>query len=273
MLNLESLIMVDKIKLWSSEVASLPKGSLYLSSSRGRIYFVHYLNGRRHGISNDMDLVYKLARKHYLTALIRQYRNALHSSVNKSMLSSDPDEASSGLHSPAHTLLVKYRNVGLNTTRISSTPEQYKWTSDAFRTNPYPNQGTCYESYNGVALRSKSEQTISNELESFGIPYRYESEVNLDVSWMTGINGLSSGRYKYYYPDFQIMLADGSIVIWEHLGRVDLDKYRSHTMEKISAYRQSGLVDDTHLILTFEKDLEKPETLRALISNRILPYV
>ena len=130
-----------------------------------------------------------------------------------------------------------------------------------------------YETYSGIKMRSKSEQSIGNALEVRGIPYRYEPEINLDMSWMEGVDWLTNGRYKTVYPDFVIRTADGKFIIWEHLGRVDLEEYRKHNMEKIAAYRQNGICDDDHLILTFEKDMERLETIQLIIAKRILPYV
>lgn len=169
--------------------------------------------------------------------------------------------------------LERFANAGLDTVRISRSSRQYEWANEPYPTNTYQLPADTYESPSGVILRSKSEQSIATALENYGIPYRYEPAVKLDVSWMKGVNGLASGRYKYYYPDFVIMGASGEFFLWEHLGRVDSEDYRAHTMEKVSAYRQCGLVDDAHMILTYEKDLEKPETLINLITSRILPFV
>lgn len=130
-----------------------------------------------------------------------------------------------------------------------------------------------FETFSGIKVRSKSEQVIGNALEVKGIPYRYEPEISMDLRWMEGVDWLVQGKYKTYYPDFVIMTADGSFIFWEHLGRVDLEEYRKHNMEKIAAYRQNGVCDDDHLILSFEKDMERPETVHTIIAKRILPYM
>lgn len=120
-------------------------------------------------------------------------------------------------------------------------------------------------------MRSKSERDIGNRLELYGIPYRYEQAFTLDVLWMDNEYGEALYSPKTYYPDFTIMTIRGELIIWEHLGRVDLFRYRSHNMEKISAFRQGGVLDCRHMILTFENDLIKSEKLDEIIKHQILP--
>lgn len=264
---------LTRLENWRSELNEMPNGTLYIDFCRGKPRFLHAVDGKRLSINQDMDLVYKLARKQYLKATIPE-REPLLTGIRRG---TKPGNAKVSVpwntDSRSAHILNKFKKVGLDPIRVSRSAEQYNWSNEPYRKNPYEMPSRTYETPNGVICRSKSEQTIAKNLEDFGIPYRYEPEVNIDVSWMTDVNGLISGRFKNYYPDFVIMGAIGELFLWEHLGRVDSEQYRLHTMEKISAYRQDGLVDDAHLILTYEKDLEKPETLDRLLADRILPYV
>lgn len=70
--------------------------------------------------------------------------------------------------------------------------------------NPYKRDNLKYATSQGVMTRSKSERHIGNVLEERGCVYVTEPEIIID------------GRA--YYPDFMILRADGTSVIWEHCG-------------------------------------------------------
>lgn len=263
------------------ELKKLPRGNMYLNRSRGKIYFIHEDKSGRRGITNQEDLIYGLARKKYLRLLLTEHRKSAdlirreasggrraRGSGKKMSRGRTPFSANS-----IEDLLRKYGECGLDVLRITCSGEQYRWVRAKYWSNPAPFTGRIYKTYSGIKVRSKSEQTIGNALELRGIPYRYEPAVRLDVSWMENVPGTLDGRYKRYYPDFVILTATGERILWEHLGCVDSSSYRTHNMEKISAYRQTGLVDDAHLILTFEKDLEDLDHLARLITRRIMPYM
>lgn len=272
---LEFLLSLEKrkIEIWEKELAELPEGTLYLAFRSQRTYYQLAIGEHRRGITHDVDLTYKLARKRYLQVLLEEQNDTLRH-INEL---SDPSRRlrphSNEKRSKTEELLERYAKAGLTILRITCSEKQYQWVTARFRSNPLHPEELKYETYSGIKTRSKSEQSIGNALEIRGIPYRYEMELNLYVGWMENVSGMSSSGYKNYYPDFVIPLATGEMLIWEHLGRVDLEKYRTHNMEKISAYRQNGICDDDHLILTFEKDLEKLETLGQIIARRVQQYL
>ena len=239
-----------------------------------KTYYQQVVNGKRKGITRDVDLVYKLARKRYLRLRVKEQEETIN---NIGVLTGFSRRKKTGIQrrtfSPLEQLLDKYGRAGLEVLRITCSPQQYHWMKQQYRKNTMNPEQLKYETYSGIKVRSKSEQSIGNELEVRGVPYRYEPEVRLDLGWMEGVDWLSQGRYKTFYPDFVIMTADGSFIFWEHLGRVDLEEYRKHNMEKIAAYRQNGICDDDHLILSFEKDMERTETIQRMIVKRILPFM
>ena len=243
-------------------------------TNNGNNYYRQIGNETTKGISRDKDLVYKLARKRYLQLRVKEQENLMMqigvlAGVSRKKTAQMIRES----FSPTEKLLDRYGRAGLDILRITCTPELYKWAKATYRKNMKNSEQLIYETYSGIKVRSKSEQSIGNALEVRGIPYRYEPEISLDMSWMEGVDWLTNGRYKNVYPDFVIRTVDGKFIIWEHLGRVDLEEYRKHNMEKIAAYRQNGICDDDHLILTFEKDVEQLETIQLIIAKRILPYM
>ena len=260
------------------ELTALPEGRLKIIPWGDCQLFQRAGKDGVRGISHNQDMIYKLARKQYLLLLEEEKKIE----ILWVYQASEEDKEAWGLSrrqrqrasnpggfralaeekmSEVEQLLDKYAKAGLDVLRITCSREQYHWMKAEYRKNTaYPEQ-LVYETYSGIKVRSKSEQRIGNALE---------------VGWMEGINGgrfTGRGkRYKEYYPDFVILTATGELLIWEHLGRVHEESYRAHNMEKIAAYRQTSFCDDEHLILTFEHDMIKTETLEEIIRRRVLPY-
>lgn len=105
-----------------------------------------------------------------------------------------------------------------------------EWISAADSQNALAPENLKYATGSGIAVRSKSERTIADKLTEFGVPFRYEARLETGNSAM--------------YPDFTILLSDGSKVIWEHFGQ--------------------------RLICTFESDIENPEIIENIIKRRLL---
>ena len=273
---LEVLLDFEKKKTdyYRSEINKYPEGCLHIISVKEKAYFQQTIKGKGKGITHDIDLIYKLARKRYLQIRVKEQDEMFKSiSVLTGVSRRKRKQIQHPPVSSVEKLLDKYGRAGLEILRITCTPQQYRWVKQEYRKNTKNPEQLKYETYSGIKMRSKSERDIGNAFEIKGIPYRYEPEINLDMSWMEGVDWLMQGKYKSVYPDFVIPAADGSLIIWEHLGRVDQEEYRKHNMEKIAAYRQNGICDDDHLILSFEKDMERTETIERIILKRILPYM
>lgn len=260
-----------KISVWRRELRNLPGGTVYFRRKNGRVYAVRHLRGKQHGISSNPDLIHSLARKRYLSLLVEE-RSGILLLLRKGKLSLAADHIHAH-SSEATKFLIQCRDAGLILARVTCSEDQYQWMTEAFHSNPLPIRDDGFTTNSGIIVRSKSEQSIANALERYGIPYRYEQRFSFDVSWMDGINGAVQGRFKDFYPDFTLLLDNDRFCYWEHLGRVDQPGYRAHNMEKICAYRQGGFCTDDQLILTFEKDLQDSGFLDKLIIGRILPLM
>ncbi|MDO4870027.1 MAG: hypothetical protein Q4A65_07090 [Bacillota bacterium] len=256
-----------KVEQFKKELKALPEGTLYLNKTSGKSYYEHVIDGKRRPISKDLDQIYQLARKKYLELRLREYCESF--THNGKYLKLQGGNAATRIRK----LLKRYGESGLDVMRITCSEKQYRWAHATFAQNPRNPEEKRYSTYSGIKVRSKSEQRIGNELELNGIPYRYEQLFRSYVGWMEGTLGGRGNGYKDYYPDFIIMTATGDTIIWEHLGRVDLEDYRAHNAEKICAYRQGEGIKDDMLILTFEKDFQDANYLRELIAQRVLPYV
>lgn len=127
----------------------------------------------------------------------------------------------------------------------------YQWASQPYPSNSYYPEQLKYRTTKGRMVRSKSERTIANMLEKYEIPYRYEPEMVFDG--------------KTIYPDFVLMRADGTLIIWEHFGLMDQNDYQMSALQKQERYRRAGYHQHTNLICTYEEDLVSESMLEEIL--------
>ena len=104
----------------------------------------------------------------------------------------------------------------------------------------------------GIRVRSKSEVTIANELEKYGLPFLIELPLYLEgLGWIN--------------PDFAILIARlRKVIIWEHHGMLDDRDYRENNfLKKNAAYIANGYFPGKNLIQTFES-LKTPLSVAAV---------
>ena len=102
---------------------------------------------------------------------------------------------------------------------------------------------TEYFTNRGERVRSKSEKIIADELDRWGIPYKYEKPLSLNVN----------GKIKDFYPDFTaINKTTGEIKYIEHLGMMDHPSYFQNVLAKLDAYEKNGLLIGRDVILLHE---------------------
>ena len=257
----------EKIRRYKEEIKKMPQGVLYMNKHKNYIFFQCAVDGIRKSISNDEKLIYQLARKKYLQYKIKSFEQGFCYGNRKITLDNH------GVDRRIRKMLTRYGDAGLDVMRITCSEEQYRWAHADYERNMYKPEERKYKTYSGIWVRSKSEQKIGNELELNGIPYRYEQLLDLYIGWMEGVEGGTIDEYRSYFPDFIILTATGELIIWEHLGRVDLKSYRIHNAEKICALRQGKGIKDEMFIMSFEKDFQDSEEVQRIISRRILPYM
>ena len=125
---------------------------------------------------------------------------------------------------------------------------------------------------NGLMVRTKGEMIIAEILITLGIEFRYEKRLDL-VEKIT----LADGSYRYkpktVYPDFTIVLADGTELYWEHAGLFDTDNYRDSQHRKFNIYYDNGIYPPRNLIITMDgpgKSISSLE-IRKIVEAMILP--
>ncbi len=105
-----------------------------------------------------------------------------------------------------------------------------------------PFMGRCrYMTVKGDLVRSRAERKIANELYDRGISYLYEQTMVI--------------QGKRILPDFIIFL-NGKMIIWEHLGMLDIPEYAAKWERKRVFYETIGYIEGVNLIVTTEKTID-----------------
>ena len=130
------------------------------------------------------------------------------------------------------------------------------WQNSSYKPNPKYPEKLIYKTGTGQYVRSKSEMLICMLLHKYGIPFRYECELQLNE--------------KVIYPDFTIMHPKtGKIYYYEHFGMMDDGSYCKKACDKIQLYAENGIIPSIQLITTFETQEHPllPETVEGIIKQ------
>lgn len=95
----------------------------------------------------------------------------------------------------------------------------------------------------------------------------------------SGMNASGSLWHTYDYrtgcvhihPDYTIMLADGTLVFWEHEGLFAKYPYRANASERICIMRYPGGIPMQNIIETTEVEGNNRDALEEIIKTQILP--
>lgn len=246
------------LQLYKNALRKLPKGKLRYRLMEGTVrYFTTdpITNKEVYIKKKDMEKVHKLKYRRLLEEAIRTIENNLQiqSLFLEKYKRYDPEACQSRLgkaYQDAPELL--YQMKGRHQKR-----ESYQ--------NQYRQEELIHRSSFGMYFRSKSEMLIAELLHQAGIPFYYEARLVLHDE---------NGEKRYYYPDFTIVLPDGRVIYWEHLGRMDSADYREKNYKKLTTYHFNDIYPPTNLILTMESrkgGIDIGE-IRCLIENQLLPH-
>lgn len=138
--------------------------------------------------------------------------------------------------------------------------------------NPYKREELKYPVSNGIKVRSKSEALICEYLLAASLIFRYEKALDLVYTY-TDEAGFEHSATERIYPDFTIYLPDGTIIYWEHEGRMDDERYRKRNLHKMMLYYRNGIYMPTNLIITMEGDCKVFDTdaVQRIINGFIKP--
>ena len=229
----------------NQELLQAPVGRLVCRGSS----YTHVVNNKKITITNDSNLIRKLARKKYLLTKQKQLEN------NIITLKQCQDELDiSSVQNIVNSFTPTYKELPIT---YFYHYEVIKWQNEKYEQNNYQVEKRIYHTKNGVAVRSKSEVIIANMLEDYQIPYRYEPLFKMD--------------YKNKYPDFVIKNPfTNKTIIWEHFGALNQEGYEQSMNEKMNWFLNNGYRIGDNLIYTFEFHITTPARVKDLIENVIL---
>ena len=135
------------------------------------------------------------------------------------------------------------------------------WLNQKFEPNPYHPEDKIYRVTDDLMVRSKGEQDIAIMLLIYGIPFSYEKPLTLFVD----------DRDVTIYPDFTILdVANRREIYWEHMGMMDIPKYRESSLWKIKWFQLNGYAQGEDLIITME---DKREKLDLVLIQKIISHI
>lgn len=232
-----SVLIENKDDL-EQELETLPEGILYCLKRKGRWFYYKILpkegnrkKEKRIGITNDIDEVFALVRKLYISkALIRVRRNiGVVEMAIKHYKASDENTV-------MENFLAKHPELSAGIYHGIQSDEA--WADDFERQKDFYKDQLTRVSASGIPMRSDGELYIAARLDHYGIPYRYEDSIpHPDVSSI---------------PDFTIRRPrDGKIIYWEHIGRIGDEDYMKRNEGKFVEYENADIVPWDNLIVTY----------------------
>ena len=245
----------QKTKLIQAQLAKLPEGQLYCSSS-GK-YTKWFLSNGQEQIyipKKQRNLAEQLALKKYLTLQLKNLqheKNAIDFYLRHHDKDADQKEFSL-LNSPAYNELLSpfYKTI---------SQELFEWSNSPYEKNENHPETLKHKAVSGGYVRSKSEEMIDMVLYKNKIPFRYECALRFGETLL--------------YPDFTIRHPKtGGIFYWEHFGLMDDANYSKNTFSKLQTYTSHGIVPTIQLITTYETK-EHPlniETVEKIVKDYFL---
>ena len=148
----------------------------------------------------------------------------------------------------------------------------YAWANADYEKNSKPFGDRVIRAKDGRRVRSKSECVVYNALLDAGIPFRYDSVIELRRL-------RTDGTVEIYYesPDFLIMCPDGSQIIIEHAGRLTSMQYAETLARKLQMYQLNNYSLGYTLFVTSDDvtggiDSEEIDKIIKIIRARF-PYM
>ena len=250
-------------KIYIKELSTYPDGSLVNNKSHGSPVYYHAITTddkkyqrTRLNINNDAAMIFQLARKEYLSKLIKPLKHDI--STLKTALaryqSLDPADIIN-LTSRAYHLLPSKSFFGDTTQNDiwnmvpnleTLTDDMIKFRCDAHRewaeedyeknTYPFP-EGEVHLTSFGLRVRSRGEIMIAERLHHFGVPNRYDQIIRLSKSPDDG-----PGSTITESPDFSFQDRNYEEFYIEYCGMMDDPEYVRKHLIKRANYERYGIV-------------------------------
>lgn len=241
------------LKKYRQVLRHAPPGCLTFRTAKGKIYYAQLVrafdpeSGRRLCTQRslnpskrpaDAKLLSALAEKAYAHRMIRtlQQNLKLQKKLETLYCSYRFEEISRRLGKTYQGLPLQH----LPNLCASQSQEIAKKQAEACRHAIHP-EALTQPTLAGFKVRSKSETIICNLLTERRISFVYEESLRFYIP---------GEGYVTLHPDFVIYLPDGRIVIWEHLGLLQDEKYLAAFAKKLQHYHRAGFSVGSTLFLT-----------------------
>lgn len=292
------------VKRLRKRFIGLPDKPLYVSDDRGNITFHTLENGKQKYVSKKTNEIYVLARRRYQTYLVE----ALELTGSRRLCDIKRRQF---LINKIQSFILSCSKGNLDIARIVLSSQQLKWFKGRFHqkyidpNSPFKSaQGVPVRSKSERDITNGlDDQAVPHHYEEETIIYvkplvdKLEAMlaggspkpiclfdergairwlVPKELEWMNANGSI----WKAYDPvsgtiaifnDIIIMLADGTILIWEHEGMMDQFVYRCSASERASIMKYTGVVDRDCMIETFEHEVNTTEKIIDIIEREILP--
>lgn len=217
-----------------------PEGKIHIVNTKKRVSFYLRLNAAeksgKYLSKSNHALIQKYVQKAYDIRILGMINKEISILTHLLKCSDHITDRMRQLYSDQSEKVKEY------ITPIDLSDEDYAraWTEQPYTGKPISDDIPCYETEHKEHVRSKSELNIANALAKHGIPYKYEHPLRLH-------NG------RILYPDFTILdTKKRQVVYWEHRGMMDDPEYANHTVSRIKAYLNNGIIIGKNLIITEE---------------------
>jgi len=275
--DLENLLaeLEERLRKANIELTGCPEGRLVQGVRAGkRVYFqvvpADVGRDRRIAINKRPDIIKKLARKKYLETEIKILEKDIAVITQSIGRYVDPttDNILKALPDRYRKLSERwfFRNeiyANINESRMYENSEtewiEYviRWTMEPFEQSTFEPQLKNKTTARGIKVRTKSEVIVSEKLDVFMLPYRYEQMLYIE-------------NYSFS-PDFTILTKRG-LYYWEHAGKVNDPRYLKKHKWKMNMYERAGIVPWKNLIVTYDDEYGGIDTriIEAEIRNKLL---
>ena len=247
MRNVKSLLnkYTEELSNIHEELKTLPPGRLVKKVKS----YAHVVDNKEITITKNPPLIKQLARKKYLLAREKQITSNIKALCNPNIKYDNrlPHEIIDSFSATYRSLPRSY----------FFHPAIEEWVKAPYKKNTLHQENLIYRTKNGTCCRSKSERDIADELEEYGLPYRYEA-----IIAPGGTHSSPDFIIKNPYTNYTI--------IWEHFGAVHKSEYEQSMNDKIDCYLTNGFTENEHLIYTFEAHTRDLSRIRNLIEKIIL---
>ena len=223
------------------ELETLPEGYL----TRKKTSYYHAIGRTQTGITKNILLIQQLCRKKYLLVRRGQLEMNLTTTSSEQLDTRAAQELIASLPKAYQTTPIHY----------FYHPQVEKWPGRQQKDDLFP-ESAIY-TYNNINFRSMAERIIAEQLDKYGLLYRYEHNLNLLDQQVS--------------PDFLVKNPfTNQTTIWEHFGAFNEKRYADNMNNKMDAYLNQGFQIGYDLITTYHYHIRNSERVRQLIKEIIL---